>query len=91
MTIEELVALKGGKYADSGATITGTNSTNYRFLVVNDDVAFTALTDTDDNDIVAEWGISGKTITSGMVLAPASGKPFKTVTISTGSVLLIKL
>ena len=91
MTIEELVALKGGKYADSSATVTGTNSTNYRFLVVNDDVAFSALTDTDDNDIVAEWGIAGKTITAGMVLAPASGKPFKTVTITTGSVLLIKL
>ena len=91
MTIEELVALKGGKYADSSATVTGTNSTNYRFLVVNDDVAFTALTDTDDNDVLTEWGIAGKTITTGMVLAPASGKPFKTVTIATGSVLLIKL
>ena len=91
MTIEELVALKGGKYADSSATVTGTNSTNYRFLVVNDDVAFSALTDTDDNDVLTEWGIAGKTITAGMVLAPASGKPFKTVTITTGSVLLIKL
>ena len=89
MTIEELVALKGGKFVDS--TITGTNSTNYRYAVVNADAVFSALTDTDDNDIVAEWGISGKTITSGMVLAPASGKQFKTVTITTGSVLLIKL
>ena len=35
MTIEELVALKGGKFVDS--TITGTNSTNYRYLVVNAD------------------------------------------------------
>jgi len=41
--------------------------------------------------VLTEWGIAGKTITSGMVLAPASGKPFKTVTITTGSVLLIKL
>jgi hypothetical protein len=57
MTIEELVALKGGKYADNGATVTGTNSTNYRFLVVNDDVIFSALTDTDDNDMCRLNGV----------------------------------
>ena len=43
MTIEELVALKGGKFVDS--TITGTNSTNYRYAVVNADCVFSALTD----------------------------------------------
>jgi hypothetical protein len=91
MTLEELVALKGGKYADSGATVTGTQATNYRFLVVNEDVVFTALTDLDDNNLITEWGISGKTIKSGMILAAASKKALKTVTIASGSVLLIKL
>lgn len=91
MTLEELVALKGGKYADSGATVTGTQATNYRFLVVNEDVVFTALTDLADADVVAEWGISGKTLKTGMVIAPQSGKALKTVTIASGSVLLIKL
>jgi len=89
MTIEELVALKGGKFVDS--TITGTNSTNYRYAVVNADCVFSALTDTDDNNVLSEWGISGKTITKGMIIAPASGKALKTVTLASGSVLLIKL
>ena len=89
MTIEELVALKGGKLVDS--TITGTNSTNYRYLVVNEDAVFSALTDTDNNNVLSEWGISGKTITKGMIIAPASGKALKTVTLASGSVLLIKL
>lgn len=90
MTIEELVALKGGLFADSGATVTGTRSTNYRYLVVNEDAIFTALTDTDDNNVLTEWGITGKTITKGMVIAPQSEKAFKTVTVASGSVLLIK-
>ena len=89
MTIEELVALKGGKFVDR--TITGTNSTNYRYAVVNADCVFSALTDTDDNNVLTEWGISGKTITKGMIIAPASGKALKTVTLASGSVLLIKL
>jgi hypothetical protein len=91
MTIEETVALKGGKYADSGATVTGTQATNYRYLVVNEDAVFTTLTDMADTDIIAEWGISGKTLKSGMILAPASKLAFKTVTVASGSVLLIKL
>jgi hypothetical protein len=89
MTIEELVALKGGKFVDS--TVTGTNSTNYRYAVVNADCVFTVLTDTDDNNVLTQWGITGKTITKGMIIAPASGKALKTVTVSSGSVLLIKL
>lgn len=90
MTLEELVALKGGKYADSGATVTGTQATNYRFLVVNEDAVFTALTDMEDNNLVTEWGISGKTLKTGMVIAAQSGKALKTVTVASGSVLLIK-
>ena len=58
---------------------------------MNADCVFSALTDTDDNDVLSEWGISGKTITKGMIIAPASGKALKTVTLSSGSVLLIKL
>jgi len=41
--------------------------------------------------VLTEWGISGKTITKGMIIAPASGKALKTVTLASGSVLLIKL
>jgi hypothetical protein len=92
MTIEETVALKGGIYADSGATVTGTQATNYRYLVVNEDAVFTALTDLADtpNNVLTEWGLTGKTLKSGMVIAPASGLAFKTVTVASGSVLLIK-
>ena len=91
MTIEELVALKGGKYADNGAVVTGTIATNYRFLVVNEDCLFSSLTDILDNNILTEWGLTGKTLTKGMVIAPASERPFKTVSVASGSVLLIKL
>jgi hypothetical protein len=49
------------------------------------------LTDVLDNDILAEWGLTGKTLTKGMVIAPASERPFKTVNVASGSVLLIKL
>jgi hypothetical protein len=88
MTIEQLVALKGGLLVDD--TTTGTASTNYIYLVVNEDCIFTALTDVDDNNVLTEWGLATKTLTKGMVIAPASKKAFKTVTVSSGSVLLIK-
>jgi hypothetical protein len=41
--------------------------------------------------VLTEWGIATKTITKGMIIAPASGKALKTVTLASGSVLLIKL
>jgi len=90
ITIGNLVALKGGKFADSTATVTGTQATNYIYLVVNADCVFTALTDMADNNVLTNWGLTGKTLKTGMVLAPASGKAFKTVTVASGSVLLIK-
>jgi hypothetical protein len=90
ITIGNLVALKGGKFADSTATVTGTQATNYIYLVVNEDAVFTALTDLADNNLVTEWGITGKTLKTGMVIAAASGKALKTVTVASGSVLLIK-
>jgi len=48
------------------------------------------LTDQDDTDVLAEWGVSGKTITKGMILGPKGDKAFKSVVVSSGSVLLIR-
>jgi len=90
LTLEQLVATKGGKYADSGATVTGTQATNYIFLVVNEDAVFTTLEDVDETDLVATWGISGKTLSKGMVLGTGTSKAFGEVTVASGSVLLIK-
>ena len=88
ITLENLVGMEGGLYTDG--TVAATSSDNYQFLVVNEDAIFTTLTDQDDTDIVAEWGISGKTITKGMIISPKGEKAFKSVVVADGSVLLIK-
>ena len=88
ITLENLVGMEGGLYTDG--TVAATSADNYQFLVVNEDAIFTTLTDQDDTDIVAEWGISGKTITKGMIIAPKGEKAFKSVVVASGSVLLIK-
>lgn len=84
----QTLALRGGKYNDG--TVAATAADNYIFLVVNQDAVFTTLTDQDDTDLIAEWGISGKTISQGMVIAAASGKALKSIVMASGSVLLIK-
>jgi hypothetical protein len=88
ITLDNLVGMEGGKYTDG--TLAATASDNFQFLVVNEDTVFTTLTDQDDTDVVAEWAISGKTITKGMILGPKGEKAFKSVVLASGSVLLIK-
>lgn len=90
MTIEELVAQNGGKYVDSSASLTGTEADNYAYIVVNEDAVFSALVDLEDNNVLTEWGIASKTITKGMVIAPQSKSTFKTITLTSGSVLAIR-
>jgi hypothetical protein len=88
ITLDNLVGMDGGKYTDG--TVAATSSDNYQFLVVNEDAIFTTLTDQDDTDVVAEWGVSGKTITKGMIIGPKGDKAFKSVVVASGSVLLIR-
>lgn len=88
MTIEELVAGKGGKY--NAGTLALTAADGMRYIVVNEDATFTTLTDTADTDVKAEWNFTTETITKGMILSPKSGLYFKSVIVATGSVFVIK-
>jgi hypothetical protein len=88
ITLENLVGMEGGLYTDG--TVAATSSDNYQFLVVNEDAVFTTLTDQEDTNLITAWGISGKTITKGMIISPKGETAFKSVVVASGSVLLIR-
>lgn len=88
ISLDILMGLNGGEFIDS--TTTGTTADNFKCLYFNEDSVLTALTDTEDNNLLTEWGLSGKTIGKGAVIGSASGYPLKTVTFSSGSGLLLK-
>tara|TARA_R110000851_G_C13080364_1_gene565715 strand:- start:67 stop:342 length:276 start_codon:yes stop_codon:yes gene_type:complete len=88
ITIDIMMGLNGGLFIDS--TVTGTVDTNYRTVYVNEDCVFTVLTDVNDVDLIAAWGISGKTIGKGAMLGSLNKVALKTITVSSGSVLALK-
>jgi|AntRauTorckE5430_2_1112549.scaffolds.fasta_scaffold30164_2 hypothetical protein len=88
ITIDIMMGLNGGLFIDD--TVTGTVDTNYRCVYANEDCVFSVLTDINDVDLLAEWGLSGKTIGKGAMLGSSHHVALKTITVTTGSVLALK-
>ena len=82
------MGLNGGLFIDD--TVTGTVDTDYRCVYANEDCVFSVLTDIEDNNLLTEWGISGKTIGKGSMLGSSHHVALKTITVTTGSVLALK-
>ncbi len=88
VTLDQSLAQKGQYLIDD--TTTGTSAENYKVLVIREDSVLTALTDTNDTNILTASNFSGKTLVQGDVIGTGTDYPFKTVTFSSGSGFLIK-
>lgn len=89
ITLENTMGLRGGQYLATG-TVTLAESDGIKSIVVHEDAVFTAITDQGDNDVFVEWNFGAATIKSGFVFGAKSGKTIKTVTLASGSVLLLR-
>lgn len=58
----------------------------FHTLVVNADCVLSVLTDTQDTNLLTDYGLSGKTLTTGMVIT-TNGFSIKNVTPASGSLL----
>ena len=57
-------------------------------IVVQEDTAFTTITGSDGSDLIAYWGISGKTLKQGALLTTKLGVSVEAVEIdTTGSII----
>lgn len=57
-------------------------------IVVQEDTAFTTITGSDGSDLIAYWGISGKTLKQGALFTTKLGVTVSTVEIDTaGSII----
>tara|TARA_R110000822_G_scaffold14631_6_gene51264 strand:+ start:933 stop:1211 length:279 start_codon:yes stop_codon:yes gene_type:complete len=90
MTQEELQLSMGGQYYVSAAK-TFTAADKIAYLVINADAKFSALTDTDDNNVLTDSNLTSSVqIKSGMLLGVKSGAYFKQVTPTEGDCFGIK-
>jgi hypothetical protein len=88
MTTTELLISRNGQYFVDGDT-TFTAAQKVAFIVVNEDAILTNFTSQSDADLVAQSGISAKTITKGMILAAKNGEYIKRVNVSSGSIIAV--
>tara|TARA_R110000737_G_C14268094_1_gene429864 strand:- start:51 stop:323 length:273 start_codon:yes stop_codon:yes gene_type:complete len=88
MTTTELLISRNGQFFVDGDT-TFTAAQKVAYIVVADDAVFTNLTDQADANLITQSGISGKTITKGMIISAKGGSYIKRVNVSTGSVIAV--
>lgn len=58
---------------------------SYRRLQVQEDTTITVLTDQDDVDLMTALNITGNTLKAGSILNSTTGKAFKNITVTSGS------
>lgn len=88
-TIELLLARNGGKLFTAGAS-TNLKANNYVYAVINEDAVISAMLDADTNDIHSDWGLGTNTLKTGMIISPFIQGIIDTITITSGTVFLIK-
>lgn len=81
----ELEKITGGhsgmKFIDAAVT-----NQSFHTLVVNADCVLSALTDNNGVNLLTTYGLSGKTLKSGMIIN-TQGSPIKNVTPASGSLI----
>jgi hypothetical protein len=90
MTQEELQLSKGGQYYVSSAkTFTAADKISY--LVVNANATFSAITDTDGNNVLTQSNLTSSVeLKTGMIIAAQSGAYLAQVTPASGDCFCIK-
>lgn len=90
MTIEELQLGRNGQYLVTGTSavdLTSKLDGTFVIAVVNEDAVISALTDKADVNMVTESNLTGATISAGTILSPRKCKQFKSVTLTSGSIM----
>jgi hypothetical protein len=80
--LQEILGGNGCKFIDH----TSTGNTFY-CLVVNADCVLTTLTSVGGQNLLTQYGLSGKTLKQGMLIPAFNGDLIASVTISSGSVI----
>lgn len=71
-------------------TVTVTVEDKIASIYVNEPTVFTAIEDIDGNDILAESNLAGFTVNQGALIGSKHNAYIKTVTLASGSVLLLR-
>ena len=88
MTTQELQISRNGQYY-VGGDVTFTAEQKVAYLVVNMEAVIANLTDQVDKDIIAQSNLSGKSLSTGIIIAPKGGSFIKRVNVTSGSVIAI--
>lgn len=80
--LSKILGGNGMKFIDAAST-----GNRFYCLVVNADCVLTTLTSAGGQNLLTQYGLSGKTIKAGMVIPLFNGDPIAAVTPSSGSVI----
>jgi len=82
MSIQIISGGNDYKFVDS----TITDASGFDILQVNADCVFTVLTGTGGENLLTQYGLSGKTVKQGSIIKGRLGGKMTTITVSSGSV-----
>ena len=80
--IQEILGGNGCKFIDAAST-----GNTFYCLVVNADCVLTTLTSVGGQNLLTQYGLSGKTLKQGMLIPAFNGDLIASVTPSSGSVI----
>jgi len=90
-TTDLLIARNGQKFVDSSAAIASATITdNYIYIVINEDAVLATLVSSAGTNLITSIGITGKTVTKGMIVAAPNGQFITDATFTSGSGFAIK-
>jgi len=90
-TTDLLIARNGQKFVDSSAAIASATITdNYIYIVINEDAVLATLVSSAGTNLISGIGITGKTVTKGMIVAAPNGQFITDATFTSGSGFAIK-
>jgi hypothetical protein len=81
---QRMLGGNGCKFIDSTGASTGNT---FYVIVVNADCVISTLTSVGGQNLVNQYGLSGKTLKQGMLIPAFNGDPIAAVTLSSGSII----
>lgn len=83
MVLEQrMLGGNGCKFIDAAST-----GNRFYVIVVNADCVISSMTTVNGQDLVTQYGLSGKTLKQGMLIPAFNGDPIANITPSSGSVI----
>jgi hypothetical protein len=81
------IDFQGGMTGCKVLSGTSANTGGFQAFVVNVDAVVSAVLDKNGNDVTSALGLTSVTITKGMLISMPKGDYFKSITLSSGSVI----